>query len=191
MKRLLFTLVLILTCSMMSIAQWTDTQQNYKINKLERSWSPVTYSAAGSIIADTQGVNTTPTAGSRYWVEVNVHGNITVTGISFLVGTVGGTDSVYCELYRSDSTLIIRTVKAICGTAKQIQSCPFANTVLLQPGRYFIALQSKGNTMRFRSHSVTGSKFIAGSTTGTFGTAATFSPGSSYTASKAPFCALY
>ena len=191
MKRLLFILVLILTLTSMSIAQWTTEQMQYKINKIERSWSPVVYSAAGTIIADTQGVNTTPTAGSRYWVELNLHGNIKATGISYLVGTTAGADTTIAELYRSDSTLVTSTAATVVGTAKTIQSITFTATVLLQPGKYFIALQFKNNSARFRTHSITGSKFIAGSTTGTFGTAAAFSPGSSYTASKAPFCALY
>ena len=155
------------------------------------SSSAVIYSKAGGISADTVGANTTPTAGSRYWVEIFVPYNTTATGISFLVGTVGGTDSLYLELYNSANTLVKRTTKAICGTAKQIQNCPFSATQSLTTGTYYIALQSKGNTMRFRSHSVTGSNFIAGSTTGTFGLAATFTPGTSYTAGKAPFCSLY
>jgi len=201
----------------MSIAQeWTTSQMMWKIRKLELdsayqntrigvlealksstagvtlpSSGSVNYSLAGSITADTIGANTTPSAGYRYWVKINIPYNCTLHGLSFLVGTVGGTDSLYMEFYKADSTLAARTTKAICGTAKQIQSCSFASNYTAVAGIYYIALQSKGNTMRFRAHSVTGSKFVAGSATGSFGVAAAFSPGGTYTAAKAPFCATW
>lgn len=149
-------------------------------------WTP-----AGSINQDSMGTNTTPSNGARWWIEITIPYNITMTGIQYLVGSVGGTDSVYAELYNSSGTLVKRSDVAIVGTAKQIQSCVFGSTYAAVAGKYYIALQFNGTTARFMTHSVTGSKFVTGTTTGTFGTAATFTAGTTYTAAKGPFCGVY
>lgn len=151
----------------------------------------VVWSAAGAVQSDTVGVNTTPQAGYRYWVEINIPFTTTVTGITYLIGTVGGTDSVYAEIYTRQGVLAGRSNIAIVGTAKNVQSCTLSTPYIAVAGQYFIALQFNGTTARFRTHSVTGSKFITGSATGSFGVAAAFTGGSTYTASKGPFVSIY
>ena len=149
-------------------------------------WSP-----AGAIQSDSVGTNTTPVQGSRYWTEITIPYNATITGISYLVGSVGGTDSLYAELYNSVGTLVKTSTKAIVGTAQQIQSCAFGTTYAAVAGKYYVALQFNGTTARFMTHSVTGSKFVTGSAVGTFGVAATLTAGTTYTVDVGPFVATY
>lgn len=162
------------------------------------------YPSATAVIWTTGGPATSTTApgadvacsdGDRYWSEVQVPYNVTLTGISYLVGSVGGTDSVFVDLYNSAGAVVATsdTVGAatIVGTAAQIQSVAFGSTYAAVAGKYYISLQFNGTTAKFRGYAVTGSKFIAASASGTFSTPAAITPGTTWTTSKGPVAALY
>lgn len=138
--------------------------------------------------------------GDRHFTEINVPYVDTVTGIWYLVGSVGGTDSVTLELFDSAGDLVpggstaASTVKegAIVGTAAQIQSDAFTGgPIVLQPGRYFISAQFSGTTAKFRSPTVPGAKFICDEDTGTAHTPASITPGTAFVADKGIFGGLY
>lgn len=175
---------LIFTC-------FSFAQQGYTDYKGPASASEFIWALPGAVQSDSVGNDTTPVDGTRYWVEITIPYPTMIHGISYLIGSVGGTDSVYAELYNTTGELLETSTKAIVGTAQNIQNCVFATPYDAWPGRYFISLQFNGTTARFMTHSVTGTKFIAGSATGTFGDEDDITPGTTYTAAKGPFCAVY
>lgn len=160
--------------------------------------SPVIWAKGGSVVDTTQGFNTVAVSGTRYWVEVNVPSNVTLTGVAYMVGGVGGTDSVQVNLFNTSGTLVATSKTTgthhgvIVGTAEQFQSVAFASTYAAASGRYFASLQFNGTTARFKTYYITGEKFIAGSGTGTYDTAVgSITPGSSFTIKKGPILMTY
>jgi len=136
--------------------------------------------------------------GDRHFTEINVSYVDTVTGIWYLVGSVGGTDSVTLELFSNAGVLLASTAEtsvkegAIVGTAAQIQSDAFTGgPVVLQPGRYFISAQFSGTTAKFRSPTVPGALFICDEDAGTAHTPASITPGTAFVADKGIFGGLY
>jgi hypothetical protein len=162
------------------------------------SGSTVFWAKGGAPTAVATGTDTQPAAGTRYWVELDIPYNATLTGLSYLVGTVGGTDSVMVNLFNSAGTLVATSKKTgaahgnIVGTAAELQSVPFTTTYAAVGGKYFAAVQFNGTTARFRSYLIPGSKFVASSASGTYDTAAaSITPGTTWTVSKGPILATY
>jgi hypothetical protein len=158
--------------------------------------SPVIWAKSGPVNAATVGGDSAGVAARRYWVEIYIPYNVTLTGVSYLVGSVGGTDSVVVQLCNYAGTEVatsraVGTAAALVGTAAQFQSVPFSSTYAATAGKYFVAIQLSGTTAKLRTHSITGCKFIAGSAGGTWGTKANITPGSTYTVGKAPFLMTY
>ena len=54
------------------------------------SMSTAIWSNGGSVVLATSGTDATPTNGPRMWVGVQIPYNVTLTGIGYLVGSVGG-----------------------------------------------------------------------------------------------------
>lgn len=156
-----------------------------------RKVNPTT--AAASL---TSGTDTAPVAGQLQVGEVFVPANAVLTGIQFLIGTVGGTDKVIAALYDGDGNLVANT--ALAGTnvgagAAVYQQVPFTAPVTVKgPGIYFIVLQFNGTTCRFRSIPA-GALQPAGSIAGVFATlpASGLAVPTSFTADKAPIGSTY
>lgn len=138
--------------------------------------------------------------GDRHFTEINIPYRMSVTGIWYLVGSVGGTDSVDLELFTSAGVLVTggstaeSSVKfgAIVGTAATIQSDAFTGgAITVEPGRYFISAQFSGTTAKFRSPAVTGSKFITDEDTGTQHTPASITPGTAFVKDKGIIGGIY
>lgn len=162
------------------------------------SGSTVFWAKGGAPLAVATGTDAAATAGDRYWVELEIPHNATITGLSYLVGSVGGTDSVMVHLYNSAGTQVATSKKTgaahgdIVGTAAEIQSVAFTTTYAAVAGKYFAAIQFNGTTAKFRSYLVPGSKFVASSAAGTYDTAvASITPGTTWTVSKGPILATY
>ena len=164
--------------------------------------SPVIWAKGGSTVLATSGTDAAATNGNRYWTEVDIPYNVTLTGLAFLVGSVGGTDSVVVQLHNSagvqvaTSKLTGATHGALVGTAAQFQSCPFAIGATPTPynavaGKYFASVQFNGTTAKFRAYPIPGSKFITGTVAGTWDTVANITPGTSFTADKGPILMTY
>ncbi|MFA5349349.1 MAG: hypothetical protein WC309_03210 [Candidatus Paceibacterota bacterium] len=154
------------------------------------------WAAGGSVIADTLGTDVSCSNGARYWVELMIPYNVTLTGLSYLVGSVGGTDSVVVQLCSSTGVEVATSrapgsAAVIVGTAKQFQSVPFTTPYVAKAGLYYATVQFNGTTAKFRTYSVPGSKFIGASAAGTWQTKANITPGTTFTVDKAPIIITY
>lgn len=145
----------------------------------------------------TDGTDTTPVNGTRYWCSVFIPHNVTLTGIGYLIGTVGGTNNVIVELKNAagvslaNSTLSGTTV----GTLATFQQVAFTATyTVIGPGWYYLVLQFNGTTARFRTIPANlgiSQVAITGSAAGTFGTLAAITPGTTFTAGVGPIAYTY
>lgn len=151
-----------------------------------RTWQP---------IAATSGTDTACTNGTAYVGSIQVPGNMTITGISYLVGSVGGTDKVIVSLHDSSGALLANSALAgtTVGTAAQVQAVDFTTPYAAKgPATYFVALTFNGTTAKFRSvpaHTQGG--VIGNGVTQTFGTAAAFTAPTTFTADKVPVAFIY
>ena len=138
----------------------------------------------------------TTVAGSRYYTNVTVGAQQQFTGIAALIGSVGGTDKFIFELHNSAGVLVATTALAgvTVGTAATLQYIPFTAPYIAPAGNYFIAIQSNGTTAHpavLTNPNLGSQGVVSGSATGTFGTSASITPPTTYTASLAPVAFLY
>lgn len=151
-----------------------------------RTWQP---------IAATSGTDTACTNGTAYVGSIQVLGNCIVTGISFLVGSVGGTDKVVVSLHDSAGNLLANsdTAGTTVGAAAQVQSVPFTTPYnAVGPATYYLAVTFNGATAKFRSiPDQCNAGTMGNGVTQTFGTPAAFTPPTTFTADKVPVAALY
>lgn len=162
------------------------------ITQVGTPWTVWYAGNAGNLLNSTSGTSTAPVAGSIYWAQVYIGANCTITGITYSIGTASG-GNVIAALYNSSGTLLGNTALAgtLVGTLSTKQSIPLTSTVAVTgPGSYFIALQFSSTTPRFLTFA-TAEKFVVGSTTGTFGTLPSITPGTTFTAGVGPFAATY
>jgi hypothetical protein len=141
------------------------------------------------------GLDKTMVSGSRYFSSFAVGTPAVLTGISVRIGTTGGTDSWIVELHGPTGLLLATSALAgtTAGTASTWQNIPFTATYnLTVPGTYFLALQSNGTTAKFDSlNAPTNPGVLTGSATGVFGTGASITPPTTYTANLGPKAQLY
>lgn len=138
-------------------------------------------------------VDKTTVAGTRYYGSVSVGFAATFTGVQVRVGSVGGTDLWIAELHDSTGALVATSTTSgtTAGTASTWQRLAFTAAYTAQPGTYYIALQSNGTTAKASVYASAGLPITSGSATGTFGTGASITPPTTYTASLAPVAQLY
>ncbi len=143
----------------------------------------------------TAGNDTACSDGDIYWAPVYLTANsLTVTGISYLIGSVGGTTKAIAGLYTSAGVLLASSTLAgtTVGTAANFQALAFiAPVTLTAAGVYYVALQFNGTTAKFRTHTAPGLKFIVGTVAGTFGTMAAITPGTTYAINTGPLAVTY
>jgi hypothetical protein len=143
----------------------------------------------------TSGTDTACSNGTAYVGSVFLPMNATVTGIQFLVGSVGGTNNVHAALHSIAGAPLANSAAAgaVVGTAAQVQQVAFTATyAAVGPAFYFVALTFNGTTAKFRSvpaHTQNG--VIGNGVTQTFGTIAAFTPPTTFTADKVPVASLY
>lgn len=135
----------------------------------------------------------TTVAGSRYYRNVAIGSQKTLTGISVLVGGTGGTDSWIAELHDSTGALVATSATAgtTAGTANTWQQLAFTAPITVAPGTYYVAVQSNGTTAKFAVLDSPVSPFVTGSATGTFGTGAAITPPTTYTVNLGPMALPY
>lgn len=145
----------------------------------------------------TSGTDTACSNGTAYVGTVRIPANCTVTGIQYLVGSVGGTDSVVASLHSAAGAVLANSALAgaTVGTAAQVQQVAFTSPyAAVGPQTVFVALTFNGNTAKFRSvpaYCNAGNGVIGNGVTQTFGTAASFTPPTTFTADKVPVASLY
>jgi hypothetical protein len=147
----------------------------------------------------------TTVSGTRYtvgWVlgsasasegVVNLTQGQTLTGINVLVGSTGGTDSWNVELKNAAGVTVANSALAgtTAGTANTWQQIPFTTPYYAAPGQYYISLQSNGTTAHPAVYNSPTSPLVTQSSTGTFGTVASITPPTTYTAGLGPVCFPY
>lgn len=145
----------------------------------------------------TDGTDTAPVAGTRYYSSIFIPDNSAFTGIGFLIGSVGGTDNVIVELHNSKGALVATSALAgtLVGTTGTIQQVPFIAPLGVVPfGLYFVVVQFNGTTARFRTLAAGTSAsqtVIADLIAGAFGTSAPFTPATGFTAGRGPIAFTY
>ena len=148
-------------------------------------------------IAATSGTDTACTNGTAYVGSIYVPLNCTVTGIQYLVGSIGGTDKVIVSLHDSTGNVLANsdTAGTTVGTAAQIQQVAFTSALsLVAPAMFWIGLTFNGTTAKFRSvpaYCNAGNGVLGNGVTQTFGTVAAFTAPTTFTADKVPVAALY
>lgn len=146
-------------------------------------------------ITATSGTDTACTNGTAYVGSIQVPGNVTITGVRYLVGSVGGTDKVIVSLHDAAGNLLANSDPAgtTVGTTAQVQAVALtAPYAAVGPATYFVGLTFNGTTAKFRSVPAhTDGGVIGNSVTQTFGTPATFTAPTTFTADKVPVLSIY
>jgi hypothetical protein len=136
----------------------------------------------------------TMVSGTRYYSSINIGFPATLTGIQVLIGTTGGTDNWLAELHSPTGVLLATsaTAGALVGTASTWQRFAFTSTYSLTvPGTYFLAIQGNGNTAKLATLNSDVNPTLTGSATGSFGTGASITPPTTYTANLGPMAMVY
>jgi len=141
------------------------------------------------------GTSAVHVAGTWYRSEIYVPHLAQWTGIQVLNGATVGTDNIMVALYDTNGVLITNSAVAgaLSAGANAFQSLAFLTQPILQPGRYFVAVQCSGTTATTRKWAAAnGGNQMTQSATGTFGTVpASFTPPTTFTADVGPIAALY
>ncbi len=112
------------------------------------------YGGTGAAATSTTGTDTAGVAGRVWLTEVFIPAGMTITGIAYLIGTVGGTDKTIVSLYDNLGKLVATSAVAgvTTGTLATYQSIPFiAPQTIIGPGLYFIGVQTNGTTATIRT----------------------------------------
>jgi hypothetical protein len=145
----------------------------------------------------TAGTNTTPVAATFYTCSIFVPHNMLMTGIGYLIGTVGGTDKAIVTLHDADGKLLANSDLAgtTVGTAATFQEIPFTAPVqVVGPCWYYLTVTYNGITARIRtipaSLGISVTAFTK-SATGTFGTVGDLTVPTGFIADVAPIAYTY
>lgn len=145
----------------------------------------------------TSGTDTAFADGTQFVSSVWVPANITLTGAKFLVGSVGGTDKVYCVLYSAAGAVLANTSLtsggATVGTAAQLQTVAFTATYAATgPKAYMVGVSANGATAKLRTVAAyCGGAIFCGSVSQVHGTVAAITAPTAFAADKAPYLSLY
>lgn len=148
-------------------------------------------------VAATSGTDTADTNGTIYFANIFIPGNLRITGIQYLVGSVGGTDKVIASLHDHNGGLLANSAIAgtTVGTTAQLMQVPLTSIFVAPgPGYFFLGLTFNGTTAKFRSIPAytNFNGVFAGSAVQTFGTPATFAlPTTQFTADVGPVAGVY
>jgi hypothetical protein len=138
----------------------------------------------------------TDVAGKIWFSQLYVGNNATLTGACILNGATVGTDKWILGLYDSSGALIANTNLSgttTSGTSTH-QCIAFTATVrVVGPQTYYIAVQGNGTTDKFQAYAAGAAptNYGTGSQTGTFGTLASITPTTSFTAANGPLMLVY
>lgn len=152
----------------------------------------VTFVGGAAITSLTLGTDTTPVNGTVFFGELFLPVGRTLTGVGYLIGSVGGTDKAIATLYdRAGAVLVTSALAGVTvGTTATIQELPFTATYdAVGPALYYVSISMNGTTARLRTHVAGGIR--DGSATGTFGTLASITPPTTSTGTKAPVAYVY
>lgn len=137
----------------------------------------------------------TGVAGKIWYSQFVIDDATIATGACVLNGATVGTDKSIVALYDKTGALLANssTAGTTTATASAYQCIAFANPIGLTAGHYFLALQTNGTTDNFKAYGTAAmpSSYPTGSQTGTFGTLASITVTTTFTASVGPYMTLY
>lgn len=148
-------------------------------------------------VAATSGTDTAFADGTTFLASVFIPHNKTLTGIGFLLGSVGGTDKVIVRLYSAAGALLASSTTAAsgttAGTAANTQEIAFTATyAAIGPGTYWIAVSANGATAKLRTvPAFTGGGMFAGSVALTHAAVTAITSPVTFTADKGPVAYVY
>lgn len=139
----------------------------------------------------TSGTDVAATNGTIYYASLFLPGNVTINGVSFLIGSVGGTDKAIVSVHNLAGVLLANSAVAgtTVGTAANAQSIVLTTPYqFVGPGHVLLGLTFNGTTAKFRAMpAFCSGGAMAGSGTQTFGTPANFTPSTTnFTADLGP-----
>ncbi len=152
------------------------------------NWQPV---------AATSGTDTAGADGTQYVTSIWLPVNKVITGVTYLIGSVGGTDKVYAVLYSAAGAVLansaIATDGTLSGTAANTQTLAFLTPyTAVGPAMYYVGLSIKGTTAKLRTvPAFTSAGIYAGSVSQVHATVAAITVPATFTADKGPVCFLY
>lgn len=154
----------------------------------------ITWPALASL---TGGTDKACADGTRSSCSIFIPHIITLTGIGYLIGSVGGTDKVVVELHDADGKLLANSDLAgvTVGTTATMQEIPFTAPVeVVGPGWYYLSLTFNGTTAKFRtlaaSTAMASTAFTKAAAL-TFGTAGDLTVPTTFTADVGPIAYVY
>lgn len=154
------------------------------------------FTIGGGVVVAASGTDNACAANTVTWSAIYFPFNMTVTGLGYLIGSVGGTNKVVLSLYDGSGTFLKSTTLAgggtTVGTAANWQTIDLTATQAVTGGSvYYVATNFNGNTAKYRGYPGPGLKFVTGTAAQTLGTPATITPGSSFTNDVGPIMFAY
>jgi hypothetical protein len=175
--------------SLNSISALVQDPPGVPVSEAGNVTAPAQWSNHNPILL-TGGTTSTPVAGTVYYQPIQIPVSCQLTGIQYLIGTVGGTDSVIAGLYDDKGNVLGSSLLAgtVVGTTATVQKLALLTPYQVTgPGLYHVSLSFNGNTARYMATS--GATFVnSASATGSFGTLAAITPPT--TAGAAGTCAI-
>ena len=145
----------------------------------------------------TSGTDTAFATGSQFVSSVFVPVNKSITGIGYLIGSVGGTDKVYAVLYDAAGAVLANSDLtgggATVGTAANSQTLALTATYAAKaPAVFYVGIQANGATAKIRTvPAFCGAGTYAGTVSQTHGTVVAITPPTSFTAAQGGFVFVY
>ncbi len=141
----------------------------------------------------TSGVDTAGINGTLFISEIFIPAHVTLTGISYVLGSVGGTDKVVVALFDSAGNVLANSAldsSVTAGTLATFQRVPFtAPLPVAGPGKYYVGIQFNGNTAKLRTQEFGDTSTV--SISQTFNTLVAITPPTSFLTAVGPFCMTY
>ncbi len=139
----------------------------------------------------TTGTDSTPVTTETYVAELWVPCTMKLTGATFLQGTVGSGNAKLALANASGAILAQTASFSVAGVTAAYIGNNFTATYLAKgPERYYLLLQIDNTVNRFRTHAL--GNFGAGKITGgVYGTFATITPPTTFTAGLGPIASVY
>lgn len=148
----------------------------------------------GSVAYSSLGTAVNHVAGTTYVAEVELNLAKTVNGIAVLNGGTVGTNKRIVAIYSrlGGAALANSALAGITSSgANSFQSHNFTSSIILQAGRYFVAVQADGNTDNARMVAANTFRQTTTSVSGSFGTLPSLTAPTTFTADVGPIVELY
>lgn len=148
----------------------------------------------GDVAYASLGTDLVHVAGTIYVSEFILRTPRLVTGVAILNGSTVGTDNLIVGIYRDIGGAVAANSNlagVLSAGANVFQSIPLTATIILQAGRYWVAVQCNGTTCKTRRIAASTYLNLTKSFTGSFGTLASLTIPTTLVADVGPIAYLY